>query len=132
MVATNSPTVLKRWIAFELRRLREETGRSRQEAAERVDEAPSQIGHPETMRNLPSASDLEVLLTWYGHPERFEFFRDLLTHPGFVYVETTIKGVYYEGPDDIRTYRNGLSRLRVKAADQDASREVIAQAMKEL
>ncbi|MDR7301319.1 transcriptional regulator with XRE-family HTH domain [Haloactinomyces albus] len=51
---------------------------SRQDAAELLGKAPSQIGHIETMRNLPSAADLEVLLTWYGHPERIEFFRELL------------------------------------------------------
>jgi transcriptional regulator with XRE-family HTH domain len=78
MVASNSPTALKRWIAFELRRLREKSGRTRQEAANRLGRAVAQIGHLETGRNLPSAGDVEVLLTWYGHPERIEFFRDLL------------------------------------------------------
>jgi transcriptional regulator with XRE-family HTH domain len=78
VVATNSPTALKRWIAFELRRLRENSGRSRQEAAERLGRTGAQIGHLETGRNLPSAGDIEVLLTWYGHAERIDFFRDLL------------------------------------------------------
>ncbi|MBA8826917.1 transcriptional regulator with XRE-family HTH domain [Saccharopolyspora lacisalsi] len=78
MVTSNSPTVLKRWIAFELRKLREANGLTRQQAAARLGKAPSQIGHIETMRNLPSAADLEVLLTWYGHPGRVEFFRELL------------------------------------------------------
>jgi transcriptional regulator with XRE-family HTH domain len=78
MVASNSPTALKRWIAFELRRLREKSGRTRQDAANRLGRAVAQIGHLETGRNLPSAGDVEVLLTWYGHPERIEFFRDLL------------------------------------------------------
>lgn len=78
MVASNSPTALKRWIAFELRRLREASGRTRQEAADRLGRALAQIGHLETGRNLPSAGDVEVLLTWYGHPERIAFFRDLL------------------------------------------------------
>ncbi len=78
MVSSNSPTALKRWIAYELRRLREASGRTRQEAAARLGRTVAQIGHLETGRNLPSAGDVEVLLTWYGHPERIEFFRDLL------------------------------------------------------
>lgn len=78
MVASSSPTALKRWIAYELHRLREASGRTRQEAAARLGKAVAQIGHLETGRNLPSAGDVEVLLTWYGHPERIEFFRDLL------------------------------------------------------
>lgn len=78
MVSSSSPTVLKRWIAYELRRLRESSDYSRQDAAERIGKATSQIGHLENMRNLPSMSDVEVLLTWYGHGDRVEFFRDLL------------------------------------------------------
>lgn len=78
MVASRSPTALKRWIAYELRRLREASGRTRQEAAVRLGRTVAQIGHLETGRNLPSAGDVEVLLNWYGHPDRTEFFRDLL------------------------------------------------------
>ncbi len=78
MVASSSPTALKRWIAYELRRLREVSGRTRQETAARLGRTVAQIGHLETGRNLPSAGDVEVLLTWYGHPDRIEFFRDLL------------------------------------------------------
>lgn len=286
MVVTNSPTVLKRWISFELRKLREDCGRSREEAAERIGKATSQIGHLETMRNLPAASDLEILLTWYGRPERVEFFRDLLARakkgrdwwvgmsdlepewlslflglesaatqvesydaavvsglfqteeyaaaifrggspqisdedlrtrvelrmsrqrlldreepaqvwrvidesalrrlvgsrkimeeqleyllrvaqrpnvdlqvlpsdagahigmdgtftilsfpsefvadPGVVYVETMLRGIYYEDPQEIRTYRNALNRLRVQALGQDESREVILRVLEEL
>jgi transcriptional regulator with XRE-family HTH domain len=78
MAASSSPTALKRWIAYELRRLREARGRTRQEAATRLGRTVAQIGHLETGRNLPSAGDVEVLLNWYGHPDRVEFFRDLL------------------------------------------------------
>jgi transcriptional regulator with XRE-family HTH domain len=78
MVASSSPTALRRWISYELRRLREASGRTRQEAADRLGRTVAQIGHLETGRNLPSAGDLEVLLSWYDHPERIEFFRDLL------------------------------------------------------
>ncbi|MDQ3764954.1 MAG: helix-turn-helix domain-containing protein [Actinomycetota bacterium] len=78
MVASSSPTALKRWIAFELRRLRETSGRTRQEAAARLGRTVAQIGHLETGCNLPSAGDVEVLLTWYGHSDRIDLFRDLL------------------------------------------------------
>jgi transcriptional regulator with XRE-family HTH domain len=78
MVASSSPTALKRWISYELRRLRDGSGRTRQEAAARLGRTVAQIGHLETGRNLPSAGDVEVLLNWYGHPDRIEFFRDLL------------------------------------------------------
>lgn len=78
MVTSGSPTALKRWIAFELRRLREASGHTRQEAAARLGRTVPHIGHLETGRNLPSAGDVEVLLTWYGHPDRIEFFRDML------------------------------------------------------
>lgn len=78
MVTSNSPTALRWWIAGELRRRRQSCGRTRQQAAERLGKATAQIGHLETGRNLPSAADVEVLLTWYGVPERIALFRDLL------------------------------------------------------
>ncbi|MPZ65241.1 MAG: helix-turn-helix domain-containing protein [Pseudonocardiaceae bacterium] len=77
-MSSGSPTALKRWIAFELRAMREEAGRSRPQAAERLGRAVTQIGHLETGRNLPSLPDVEVLLAWYGRPERVEVFRDLI------------------------------------------------------
>lgn len=78
MPDTYSPTVLKRLISYELKRLREEAGRSRPQAAERLGKTSAQIGHIETMRNLPSPGDLEILLTWYGHPDKVEFYRNML------------------------------------------------------
>ena len=77
MVAS-SPTALKRWIAIELRRLREESGHDRAAAAKRIGKATTVIAHVETGRNLPAPADLEVLLNWYGHPERVPFFRELI------------------------------------------------------
>lgn len=78
MVAVSSPTALKWWIAFELRRIRQGNDRTRQQAAERLGKATAQIGHLETGRNLPSAADVEVLLSWYGCAERIPLFRELL------------------------------------------------------
>lgn len=78
MTESASPTALKWWIAAELRRLREAGGCTRRQAAERLGKATAQIGHLETGRNLPTAADLESLLTCYGVPRRVELFRDLL------------------------------------------------------
>ncbi|MGH3847445.1 MAG: helix-turn-helix domain-containing protein [Pseudonocardiaceae bacterium] len=78
MVTSSSPAVLKRWIGLELRRLRQEAGRSRPEAAARLDQSRTAIGHLETGRNLPSGPALEILLGYYGVLERLPFFRDLV------------------------------------------------------
>jgi len=78
MVASSSPTVLKRYIALELRRLREAAGFKREQVAQRLRCAVSHISHLETMRNLPKAAELEVLLDFYGATERTAAFLDLV------------------------------------------------------
>ncbi len=78
MVTSSSPAVLKRWIGLELRRLRQAVGKSRPEAAARLKQSRTAIGHLETARNLPSAPALEVLLGYYEVPERLPFFLDLI------------------------------------------------------
>jgi transcriptional regulator with XRE-family HTH domain len=78
LTSSTSPAVLRRWIGLELRRLRTEAGRSRPDAAARLRQSKTAIGHLETARNLPSAAVLEVLLGFYGAPERLEFFLDLI------------------------------------------------------
>ncbi|MDQ3765060.1 MAG: helix-turn-helix domain-containing protein [Actinomycetota bacterium] len=78
MVASSSPTVLKRYVALELRRLREAAGFKREPVAERLRCAVSHISHLETMRNLPKAAELEVLLGFYGAAERTAAFLDLV------------------------------------------------------
>lgn len=77
--SSGSPTVLKRWIAFELRKLREGQGISREAAANAVHGSAPAIGHIEVGRNLPGPLELERLLQLYGVPERFEFFLELRT-----------------------------------------------------
>ncbi|WP_414942452.1 helix-turn-helix domain-containing protein [Amycolatopsis sp. cmx-11-51] len=72
-----NPTAVKRWIALEMKRLREAAGHDRTAAAERIGKATTVIAHIETSRNLPAPADLEVLLDFYGVPERAQFFRDL-------------------------------------------------------
>jgi transcriptional regulator with XRE-family HTH domain len=78
MVASSSPTVLRRYVALELRRLREGAGFKREQVAERLRCALSHISHLETMRNLPKAPELEVLLGFYGASERTAAFLELV------------------------------------------------------
>ncbi|MGH3566339.1 MAG: helix-turn-helix domain-containing protein [Pseudonocardia sp.] len=78
MLTSSSPAVLKRWIGLELRRLRTAAGRSRPEVVARLNQSRTTVGHMETGRNLPSASVLEVLLGYYGVPDRLPFFLDLI------------------------------------------------------
>ncbi|MGH3934214.1 MAG: helix-turn-helix domain-containing protein [Pseudonocardiaceae bacterium] len=78
MVASSSPTVLKRYIALELRRLREAAGFKREQVAERLRCVVSHVSHLETMRNLPKGPELEVLLNFYGAGERIPAFLDLV------------------------------------------------------
>jgi transcriptional regulator with XRE-family HTH domain len=78
MVASSSPTVLKRYVALELRRLREAAGFKREQVAARLRCAVSHISHLEIMRNLPKAAELEVLLNFYGAAERTAAFLELV------------------------------------------------------
>ncbi|MGH3719075.1 MAG: helix-turn-helix domain-containing protein [Pseudonocardiaceae bacterium] len=78
MVASSSPTVLKRYVALELRRLREGAGFTREQVAERLRCVISHISHLETTRNLPKAAELEVLLGFYGVAERTAPFQELV------------------------------------------------------
>lgn len=79
VTSSNSPTVLKRWIAFELRKLRESRGISREDAARAVRGSVGQIGHIEVGRSLPKPLELDKLLELYGVPERSDFFQELRT-----------------------------------------------------
>ncbi|MEV6829318.1 helix-turn-helix transcriptional regulator [Amycolatopsis sp. NPDC051102] len=74
----SSRSALKRWIGVELKRLRLRAGYERADVADRLGKTAAWPGHVEVGRNLPSAADLEVLLTWYGHADRIQFFRTLL------------------------------------------------------
>ncbi|MGX7824132.1 helix-turn-helix domain-containing protein [Actinokineospora sp. 24-640] len=78
MPLSTTPTVLRRYIAFELRRLRTAAGKSQLDAAKRLDTAKSRITHLETSRNLPRLTDVELLLPFYGAPELVDSFRDLI------------------------------------------------------
>jgi transcriptional regulator with XRE-family HTH domain len=76
-VVANSPTVLKRWIAYELRKLRERNDLTREDAAKAIRGSVPNIGHIENGRSLPGPLELEKLLGLYGVPDRFEFWLEL-------------------------------------------------------
>lgn len=78
MVASTSPALLKRWIGLNLRQLRKEAGKSRPEVAKRLGISRASVGHLETARNLPSPAVLEILLDFYGTPERLPDFIKLI------------------------------------------------------
>lgn len=78
MVTSSSPAVLKRWIALELRRLRKSAEYKQKDAAARLGRSQQHIGYLESGRNLPSPSDLEILLGLYGMQDRNDFMRELL------------------------------------------------------
>lgn len=78
METSSSPAVLKRWISLNLRQLRKDAGRDRNEAVERLGMSRAQIGHLETAERLPSKPVLEVLLNFYGVPERLEDFHRIV------------------------------------------------------
>lgn len=80
----SSPTVLRRWIAFELARLRKDSGLSQAQAAERLGRTQSHISNLERgpgaagRRNVPSWPDVEALLRIYGRPDLGPRIRHLL------------------------------------------------------
>ncbi|GAB2767468.1 DUF5753 domain-containing protein [Amycolatopsis magusensis] len=77
-MGTLTPTAVKRYIALEMKRLREAAGCDRAAAADRIGKATTVIAHVETSRNLPAPADLELLLNLYGVPDRIPFFLDLI------------------------------------------------------
>jgi transcriptional regulator with XRE-family HTH domain len=74
---SSSPTALKWWFAVEIRRLREKSGVTREEAAAAVKGSFQNIGHIETGRTLPKPLELDKLLETYGVPERADFFQEM-------------------------------------------------------
>lgn len=78
MVATTSPTVLRRYVALEMARLRNHAGLRREEVAVSLRCSVAQIGHIETMHSLPKVLTVRALAALYGVPERSEEFVDLI------------------------------------------------------
>ncbi|MFC7344989.1 helix-turn-helix domain-containing protein, partial [Saccharopolyspora griseoalba] len=74
MVESSSPALLRRWIALNLKQLRQEAGKDRSEVMQRLDLSRAQVGHLETATRLPSRPVLEILLDFYGKPDRLPDF----------------------------------------------------------
>lgn len=78
-VASVSPAALRRYVAFELRRMREASGYTQTQVAKYMHCAQSRITHLEGQRNPPRLEFLEKLLRHYGcTEERVEHFAGLL------------------------------------------------------
>jgi transcriptional regulator with XRE-family HTH domain len=75
---STTPTVVKRYIALELRRLREAADLGQKDAGKVIDTSQTRIAHFESMRNLPKLHDLEKLLERYGAPELTPGIQELI------------------------------------------------------
>jgi transcriptional regulator with XRE-family HTH domain len=71
------PTMRRKQLGAELRRLREAAGLRMEDAAAALDCARSRISHIETGRNAVRKPDLEVLLRLYGATGRLEALEEL-------------------------------------------------------
>ncbi|HEY2764284.1 MAG TPA: helix-turn-helix transcriptional regulator [Pseudonocardiaceae bacterium] len=60
------PTLRKRQLGMELRRLRDAAGLSREDAADEIACSPTKVTHLESGRNSPRKAELKVLLQLYG------------------------------------------------------------------
>lgn len=78
MARPSSPHRLKRWIALNLKQLRKDAGLGRPDVAKRLGVSRTAVGHLESARNLPSQATLEILLNYYGRPERLDDFAALV------------------------------------------------------
>lgn len=67
-VQRSVPTVWRRWLAIELRRLREDAGLSRQDAAQACGWPTARISYVEDVQQTVVEDDLERLLPVYGVP----------------------------------------------------------------
>ena len=75
---TISPTIGRRWLAQEVRRLREAAGLKQSDVAKRLRCNSAKVGHMESMRNAISAPDLEVMLPFLGvPPDRIDWYLQL-------------------------------------------------------
>lgn len=68
MVQSESPTVWRRWLAFELRRLREAAGYTQKQASGQCGWSASRLSFLENVQQAVTEDDLDKLLTLYGAP----------------------------------------------------------------
>jgi transcriptional regulator with XRE-family HTH domain len=70
MTASHSPTVRRRRLIAELKRLREASGLTQEDVAERLDWHPTKVFRIETGRTGPHPNDVRVMLDVYGVTDR--------------------------------------------------------------
>lgn len=63
-----SPAGARRHVRFELKRLREQAGKTQEDVAKRLKCVPSKISHIESGRNLPDRPDVEIMWSFYNRP----------------------------------------------------------------
>lgn len=78
MPLSTTPNVVKRYIGFELQRLREAAGLGQPDAAKKIDTSKARIGHLENGRSLPRLPEVELLLNYYGAPDLIDAIKDLV------------------------------------------------------
>lgn len=66
MASRTSPTVRRRRLASEMRRLRRESGKTREEAARFADIAPATVSRIEAAVHAPKVADIMALCRFYG------------------------------------------------------------------
>jgi hypothetical protein len=69
MAQTSSPTVWRRWLALELRRLRRESGLSMQQVADEIGGAKGRLSFIESAERPVQPADIDALLGLYDVPE---------------------------------------------------------------
>jgi hypothetical protein len=83
MPVSTTPTVIRRYVALELRRLREEKGGINQaKAGEHLGSRSGQsvMAKYESGERMPRLGDVRLLLELYDRADLFDQFRDLMTH----------------------------------------------------
>jgi transcriptional regulator with XRE-family HTH domain len=69
MAQTSSPTVWRRWLALELRRLRRESGMSMQQVADEIGGAKGRLSFIESAERPVQPGDIDALLALYDVPQ---------------------------------------------------------------
>ncbi|WP_197523584.1 helix-turn-helix domain-containing protein [Actinokineospora pegani] len=78
MQVTFGPQVARRVLRYELERLHAQSGKTHAESADRLGITRVGFTHIVNGRNLPSKPALEVLLGFFGRPDRLPMMQDLL------------------------------------------------------
>lgn len=79
MQVTFGPQVARRVLRYELDRLCEQAGKTQTQAGERLGISRVGFGHLISGKNLPSKPALEVLMDYFGRPDRLQMMLELLT-----------------------------------------------------